>query len=99
MADKIIIAVVGLLVVVGVLVARKLTQDRNKRGLSNALVKLYGLLSISALGVLLASATNIQSPEKTAGITLLATIAGFIAGKDVPDEDPPDKQAHNHTTA
>jgi hypothetical protein len=94
MADEFITAGFALLVVAGLLVSRRLTADTDKRGLSAILVKLYGLLSISAFGVLLAT-TSVESQVKTAGFTLLGTIAGFIAGKDVPDEAPHAKTATN----
>jgi arginine exporter protein ArgO len=87
MADKYLIAGYALVVALGVVLIRRLTSDRKKHGMSSILVKVYGLLSIGGFALLLATATNTESGVKTAGFTFLGTIAGFIAGKDAPDED------------
>jgi predicted CDP-diglyceride synthetase/phosphatidate cytidylyltransferase len=85
MNDKLIIGGFVLVVLVGVILSRLVTMDRDRRGLSAILVKLYGLLSVSGFALLLAISTA-ETNVKTAGFTLLGTVAGFLAGKDVPDE-------------
>ena len=42
--------------------------------------RLYGLLVIAVLGVFMAFAEGLQDEARTAGFTLLGTIAGYLVG-------------------
>jgi hypothetical protein len=85
MKDEYVVGGFGLLVLLGVILFRVITRDRDRRGLSSTLLKLYGLLSVGGFAVLLAVAST--PPEvKASGFTLLGTVAGFLAGANVPDE-------------
>ncbi|AFU01435.1 hypothetical protein [Nocardia brasiliensis] len=75
-----------LVVLVGVVLARAITTDREKRGLSPTLVKMYGLLSVAGFALLLAT-LEVDTQVKTATYTLLGIIAGYLAGARV-DKEP-----------
>lgn len=69
----------------GIIVMRIATADRQRRGITSALVKLYGLLAVAGFALLLAwSGTN--ESVKASGFTLFGTIAGFLAGADIKGE-------------
>ncbi|HTQ19018.1 hypothetical protein [Mycobacterium sp.] len=54
MAKVIITGVIVVLVLAGVIIMRLVTRNRERRGISSSLVKLYGLLSVAGFALLLA---------------------------------------------
>lgn len=80
-----IVAVFALLTLVGIGTLHWMSRDRNKRWLSPTVIKLYGLITVAGFAVMLAESAA-EASVKTAGFTVLGTIAGFLAGTSVPDE-------------
>ncbi|MEV0545545.1 hypothetical protein AB0H98_01915 [Nocardia salmonicida] len=72
-------------VLLGIVLARALTTNRDRRGLSPTLVKMYGLVSVAGFALLLA-VLEVDSEVKTATYTLLGIIAGYLAGARVDKE-------------
>jgi hypothetical protein len=74
-----IIAGFALLSLLGLGVMQWIHRSRQIRWVSPGLLKLYGLLALSSLAVMLAG-LDADPTVKTAGFTVLGTIAGFLAG-------------------
>jgi len=85
MAKVIITGVIVVLVLAGVIIMRLVTRNRERRGISSSLVKLYGLLSVAGFALLLAW-SDADAAVKAAGFTLFGTIAGFLAAANIQDE-------------
>jgi hypothetical protein len=92
--DKWMIGIFAVVLLVGIFLIRWLTWKRSHRGFSSSLVKLYGLLGVGGFAVMLA-VTNVDAPVKTAGFTLLGTIAGFLSGASLPEDEPTNGQPPN----
>ncbi|GAB2661879.1 hypothetical protein [Nocardia goodfellowii] len=88
-----VLVICGFITVVlaGIVLARALTTNKNKRGLSPTLVKMYGLVSVAGFALLLA-VLEIDVEVKTATYTLLGIIAGYLAGTRV-DKEPANSES------
>jgi hypothetical protein len=88
-AQILTVAIFALLCLAGIGILHWISRDREKRRwLSPTVIKLYGLVSVAGFAVILAGITA-DTGVKTAGFTVLGTIAGFLAGTNVP-KDPGD---------
>ncbi|MFB7874881.1 hypothetical protein ACFC06_06465 [Nocardia sp. NPDC056064] len=85
LAELLVICGFAAVVLGGIIAARVLTADRNKRGLSAAMLKMYGLLSVGTLGLVL-TVLDIDLEAKTPAYTLLGLIAGYLAGVKIEAE-------------
>jgi hypothetical protein len=61
--------------------------EKTERWTAHTLLKLYGLIGVAGFAVMLA-AVRTDETVKTAGFTVLGTIAGFLAGKPDPPSGP-----------
>jgi len=78
------IAVFGLVTLLGIIwILHRVSTEKADRWISHTLLKLYGLVSVAVFAVILAAVSADQT-VKTAGFTVLGTIAGFLAGKPDP---------------